>query len=125
MSAGLGGGPTWSAGGAVRSWAPYGDVRRPAPRPADGDGRAFVEELLLTGLTLGDLLSGLLDELPEDAFPGEEPADVLVQMLAGSVAPVLEAAGPQTVQGVTALLGAIRDRAMADLRLPAERAQRS
>jgi len=98
-------------------------VQPPIRPPADINARAFVEELLRTGLTLVDLLSGLLEDLPEDAFPGEEPGEVLIEMLAGSVAPAIEAAGPRAVEQATALLGAVSDRTLADLRLAAERAR--
>jgi len=77
---------------------------------------AFVEQLLSTGLMLVDVLSGLLDDLPDDAFPGENPAEVLVEMLTGTVRPAAEAAGPPCVEGATALLGAVADRTVSDLR---------
>lgn len=44
-------------------------------------------------LTLADVLGMLLEDLPEDAFPGEEPAEVLVEMLTGTLRPAAEAAG--------------------------------
>jgi len=100
-------------------------VQGPSSCQDDGCAQCFVEELLRTGLTLVDLLSGLLEDLSEDAFPGEEPGEVLIEMLAGSVAPAIEAAGPQVVQGATALLGAVSDRTLTDLRLAAERAGRA
>jgi hypothetical protein len=77
--------------------------------------RDFVEELLRTGLLLSTLIGDLLEEMPGDAFPGENPADVLVQMLTGSVRPALEAAGDRTLEEATALLGAMSDRALCDL----------
>jgi hypothetical protein len=46
-----------------------------------------IVELLRTGLTLVDLLSSLLEDLPDDAFPGEENGEVLIEMVAGSCAP--------------------------------------
>ena len=78
--------------------------------------RDFVEELLRTGLMLGNLLADLLEGMPDDAFPGENPAEVLVQMLTGSARPVLEAAGERTLEEATALLWAVSDRTLADLR---------
>ena len=78
--------------------------------------RALVEEVLRTGIMLADVLSGLLDDLPGDAFPGEEPAAVLTEMLVGSLRPVTDAAGSQTVAQATALIGAIADRVVSDLR---------
>lgn len=75
-------------------------------------------------LTLVDVLSMLLDEFPEDAFPGEEPAEVLVEMLTGTLRPVAGAAGQHAIPEATALLPATRDRALADLRAAAEQASR-
>jgi hypothetical protein len=87
--------------------------------------RALVEELLRTGLLLTDVLSGLLDDIPEDAFPGEEPGLVLIEMLIGSLRPVTDAAGAETVAGAIALLGAISDRFVSDLHAALEAASRS
>lgn len=65
---------------------------------------------------LGDLLSGLLDDLPDDAFGGEPPAEVLLEMLIGTIRPVARAAGEQTVQGATRLLVATGDKTLSDMR---------
>jgi hypothetical protein len=80
------------------------------------DVRAFVEEVVRGGLTLADLLSSLLESLPADAFPGEDHAQVLLEMLAGTMQPAADAAGARTVRQATALLGALCDRALSDLR---------
>lgn len=84
--------------------------------PERDEVREFVEELLRTGLTLVDLLSALLDDVPDDAFPGEDPADALLDMLIGTLRPVVNAGGPDTVREATALLGAVRDRTLDDVR---------
>ena len=86
-----------------------------ASTPAD-PVQSFVEEVLRTGVMLTDVLGALLDDLPEDAFPGERPGDVLVEMLVGTVRPAVEAVAPQTLTEATALLGAMSDRFVADLR---------
>src|SRR5690242_12927909 len=80
----------------------------------------FVREVLGTGLMLVDVLSLVLDDLPDDAFPGEEPAEVLLEMLVGSFRPAAEAAGADEVRQATALVGALGDRAVADLRAAAD-----
>jgi hypothetical protein len=95
---------------------------RPEAAPTD-PVRAFVEQLLATGLMLVDVLGGLLDDLPDDAFPGENPAEVLVEMLTGTVRPVVLAAGEGSIEEVTALLGAVADRTLADLRAAVELAK--
>ena len=88
----------------------------PAGPVTHEDVRAYVEQLLRTGLMLTDLIGGLLEDLPPDAFPGESTGEVLIEMLSGTVAPAAEAAGPRTLAQSAALLGAIGDRTVADLR---------
>lgn len=89
----------------------------------DEFGETLIVELLRTGLSLVDLLSSLLEDLPDDAFPGEENGEVLIEMVAGSCAPVFAAAGPAQCEATVALLGAIRDRVLADLSAAAELAR--
>jgi hypothetical protein len=88
----------------------------PAVPPYHDEVRALVEELLRTGLMFSDVLSGLLDDMPDDAFPDESPAEALIEMLTGSVRPVAEAAGAETVRAALALVGAMADRTVGDLR---------
>jgi hypothetical protein len=53
---------------------------------------------------------------PGEAGPaGERTADVLIEMLTGTIRPAAEAAGAATVQDARALLAAISDRTIADL----------
>lgn len=85
--------------------------------------RAFVEQVLRTGMGLGDLLSDLIDSLPEDAFPGENNAEVLLEMVAGSVLPVVAAAGERAVEEAIALIGALYDKTSMDLQMAVERAR--
>ena len=80
------------------------------------DVRALTEQVLRTGMMLSRLVGALLDELPEDAFAGEDQVEVLFEMLIGTIAPVAGAAGIAQVQATTALLGAMSDRVLADLR---------
>ena len=91
-------------------------MRRESAGPEHDDVRALVEELLRTGLMFTDVLSGLLDDLPDGAFPGEDSGEVLVEMLTGSVRPVAEAAGPAAVKSAITLVGAMADRTVSDLR---------
>ena len=74
---------------------------------------------------LSDLLAGLLEDLPDDAFPGENPGEVLVEMLAGTALPVTEAAGGKAVRQATTLLGAVADRTVSDLRAALDLARRA
>jgi hypothetical protein len=79
----------------------------------------LVEELLRTAFTLSGALISLLEDLPDDAFPGEDQAAVLVEMVAGSSRPAVEAAGETDCRIAIALIGAVRDRALDDLRTAA------
>jgi hypothetical protein len=80
------------------------------------DVRALTEQALRTGTMLSRLVGDLLDELPEDAFAGEDQVEVLFEMLIGTITPVASAAGGAQVRATTALLGAMSDRVLADLR---------
>jgi hypothetical protein len=82
--------------------------------------RELVEEVLRTALALEDVMSSLLEELPEGAFPGEDNAQVLLDMIIGSVQPAALAAGEGDCRTTIALVGAITERVLADLRSAAE-----
>jgi hypothetical protein len=85
--------------------------------------RTLVEEVLRNGLALTGVLSTLIEELPEDAFPGEDPGEVLIEMVTGSVRPAVEAVGARAARDATALVGAVTDRVLCDLRKAAELAR--
>jgi len=82
--------------------------------------RDLVEAILRTGLMLGHVFGDLLEELPADAFVGEDAGEVLLDMFTGTIAPVADAAGRQAVRQATALLGAVADRTITDLQAAAE-----
>lgn len=94
------------------------------PAPTPDAAQVLVEELLMTALGLGAVLSSLLEELPDDAFPGEDSAAVLLEMVVGSSRPAAEAAGERQCWEASALIGAVRDRVLDDLRAAAELARR-
>jgi hypothetical protein len=84
----------------------------------------LVEEVLHTALALEDVITSLLAELPPDAFPGrDDPASVLMEMIVGSVQPAAAAAGVRDCRSAIALVGAIRERVLADLHTAAELAK--
>lgn len=85
--------------------------------------RELIEELLRTGFALGDLIATLLEDLPDDAYPGEDNAAVLIEMVTGTCLPVVEAAGERECRAATALVGAVKDKVIADLRRAAELAR--
>jgi len=82
--------------------------------------RALIEEMMRTGFVFIDLVSSLIEELPDDAFRGEEKGVVLLGMVAGSCVPAVQAAGERECRAATALIGAVRDRVLDDLRTAAE-----
>ena len=82
-----------------------------------------MDEVLRTALALEDVISSLLVELPAGAFPGEDPARVLLEMVVGSVHPAARAAGVPDCRATIALVAAIRERVLTDLRIAAEPAK--
>jgi hypothetical protein len=80
----------------------------------------MIEEMMRTGFVFIDLISSLIEELPDEAFPGEEKGAVLLGMVAGSCIPAVQAAGERECRAATALIGAVRDRVLDDLRTAAE-----
>jgi hypothetical protein len=68
-------------------------ITHPEDEPAAVDvAQVLIKELLGTALWLFDVTTTLLDDLPDDVFPGEDSGEVLVEMLAGSCRPSIEAA---------------------------------
>jgi hypothetical protein len=76
----------------------------------DGDWvTAFVMAVLRIGLMLEGLLANLLEDLPDDAFPGEDNGVVLIEMLTGTIRPAATAVGERVVREATDLLYASGD----------------
>jgi hypothetical protein len=91
-----------------------------SPRRSDASlARELVEQLLRTSFVVADLLGSLIEQLPEDAFPGEDNAAVLLEMVAGTCTPVVAAAGESCCQEAIALIAAVQDRILSDLRAAA------
>ena len=77
--------------------------------------RALVEETLRTALALESVFCVIAENLPRDALPGEDPGEALLEMLAGTCQPAIEAAGLRSAEVATQLIAALRDRVTADL----------
>lgn len=73
---------------------------------------------------LSGLLADLIEGIPDDAYPGETPAEVVLDMLVGTIRPTALAAGESVVLDATALLAACGDRTLEDLRLALELSRR-
>jgi hypothetical protein len=111
-------------GGELATVESYGEVSHSDDRTGGADvAQVLIEELLRTGLSLSGAVASLLEDLPEEAFPGEDNAAVLIEMIAGSCRPAIEAAGERDCWAAVALMGAVRDRFLADLRAAAELAR--
>jgi hypothetical protein len=95
-------------------------VEQPAPSRA---AEEFVEELLGTGLALFDLLSSLLEVMPEESFPGEDSGEVLVEMVIGTCRPALLRAGEAECRIATELIRTVWNRVTADLQAAAALAE--
>jgi hypothetical protein len=82
--------------------------------------RELIMALVRTGFVVGDAVSSLIEDLPPDAFPGENHAEVLLEMAAGSCAPVVRAAGEPLCRELIALAGAVQEKFLTDLRTAAD-----
>jgi DNA-binding response OmpR family regulator len=91
---------------------------------AKGELRGPVAELVMevlgTALVLDRTVSVLMEDLPEEAFPGEDNASVLLEMIVGSVTPAVAAAGEDECRTAIALVASIRERVLADLHTAAQ-----
>jgi hypothetical protein len=81
--------------------------------------RDLVEELLRTSFALQDVMGSLLEDLPERTPDGRDSALTLLDMVIGSVHPAARAAGHRDCRTATALVGAVRERVLTDLRTAA------
>jgi hypothetical protein len=97
---------------------------RPAEQEEHDIAQMLIEELLRTAFSLGSIYAPLLAELPEDAFPGEGPGAVLIEMLAGSSLQAAKVVTEADWPSLTALAGAVRESVLSDLRVAAEFAER-
>jgi hypothetical protein len=93
-------------------------------RPETDVGQALIEELLRTAFSLLDVMGSLLEEMPEQNSQGEDNAAVLMEMVVGSCRPAVDAAGEAQCWATVALIGAVMDRVIDDLRAAVELARR-
>jgi hypothetical protein len=78
---------------------------------------AFVVELLRTGLCLSDTAADIIEGLPPDAYPGEQPGEVVVSMMIGTIRTALDKVEPHVVEQATALIDLAAERVREHLQL--------
>ncbi len=85
-------------------------------RPGADYAREFVVELIRAGVLLAEVLDNLLEGVGEDErVGGDTGSEVLLEMLTGTLRPVIEAAGEAPVRAVTPLFDACVERTLSDL----------
>jgi hypothetical protein len=92
---------------------------------ADDHIERFVLELLRTGCMLSDLASDLIEALPEEAYPGEDPAAVVIEMMSGTIATALAYADPADLRRATELIDVAATRTIEHLRLARDLSRRT
>jgi hypothetical protein len=96
---------------------PVPSLQRPARRLPAEHVTCFVRQLLAVGVTLANVTSGLIDDLPPDAYPGEDPAEVVLEMITGTIESEIGAEEPEQVRQATSLIARSADRVVEHLRL--------
>jgi hypothetical protein len=96
-------------------------MARSAPRDYVAD---FTEGLLRAGYMLCELATDLADALPPDAYPGETPMAVVIDMVVGTIRTAIGDVDERELQDATELIAAARDRVIEHLRLALELRQR-
>lgn len=77
----------------------------------------FALELLRTGDMLAGLAVDLVETMPAEAYPGEKPAAVVVDMITGSIRTALVKADQGDVERAVELMREAADRVIEHLRL--------
>ena len=84
----------------------------------------FTRELLGTGCMLFDLAADLAELLPADAYPGEEPGQVVLEMVIGTIATAIGDADPADLRRATELISEAAERVIEHLKLASELSRR-
>lgn len=90
----------------------------------DEDIARFVVELVNTGAMLRQVASDLEDGLPDDAYPGEEPRAVILEMLCGTISTALASVDPRELRRATDLISLAGERTLEHLQLACEMSRR-
>lgn len=94
--------------------------------PPDHPAQRLVRQLAHVGFAFMDSMSSLIDSLQEQDpdSDGEEVAESVLAMTAGSIAPALRGLPEDEVERTIELAGRVHERFVADLKLAAEIAGR-
>jgi hypothetical protein len=87
---------------------------------ADDHIDSFVLGLLRTGWMLFELTSNLIEATRADAYPGEEPAAVVLEMICGTIRTAIGPADPRDVRRACELIDEAGARVIEHLRLALE-----
>ena len=90
----------------------------------DDEVAAFTWALLSAGNMLFEFAADLTDALPEDAYPGEDTAEVVVRMMIGAIRTALGERDPQEFDRATELMEEACDRVLEHFRLAVALRQR-
>ena len=104
------GGPEWS--------------RNPTERFERNDAWALTLTLIKSGIFITETLGNLIDILPEDAYPGEDPGEVVTEMAAGSIVPLVNKVGRKQCRETIELIDSVVESILRELSLAAEIAGR-
>lgn len=85
---------------------------------------AFTLELLRAAVMLTGLADDLLDAIPPDAYPGEEPAAVFIEMVSGTIATAVSDTDPDDLRRATELIARACARVVEHLQLAVELSRR-
>jgi hypothetical protein len=84
----------------------------------------FTEELLRAGNMLFGLAADIVEATPPDAYPGEEPGAVVIDMIVGTIRTFLDGVDERELQRASDLISGACDRVMEHLELALERSRR-
>ena len=88
------------------------------------DAWALTLTLIKSGIFVTETLGNLIDMLPEDAYPGEDPGEVVTEMAAGSIVPLVNKVGRKQCRETIELIDSVVESILGELRLAAEIAGR-
>lgn len=84
----------------------------------------FTLGLLRAGWMLSGIAADLAEGLPEDAYPGEEPGAVVIEMMTGTIRTAIGGADPRDLARATGLITEACDRVIEHLQLALKLSER-